>query len=119
MMSKEAISFTLLATLLGVCLTLIILGVVNAAANILISEGYPVTITGTVQIHVLSYNKVFNYEYTKIELLTFSGGDYELNMLGHVEMEFGRTYRITYTRISPLGHHQDLYAKVLEIELIE
>ena len=68
MTTKEGIS----VILLGVCLTLIIFGVVNAAANILISEGYPVTITGTVQIHVLSYNKIFNFEYTKIELLTFS-----------------------------------------------
>ena len=98
---------------------LLLFGIVNAAPNILIWEGYPVTITGTVQIHVLSYNKIFNFEYTKIELLTFSGEDYELDMLGHVEMEFGRTYRITYTRVSPLGHHQRLYAKVLEIELIE
>uniref|UniRef100_A0A6M3MB75 Uncharacterized protein n=1 Tax=viral metagenome TaxID=1070528 RepID=A0A6M3MB75_9ZZZZ len=97
----------------------ILFGIVNAAANILMWEGYPVTITGTVQIHVLSYNKIFNFEYTKVELLTFSGEDYELNMLDHVEMEFGRTYRITYTRVSPLGHHQRLYAKVLEIELIE
>jgi len=81
-------------------------------------EGYEITITGTVQIHQLEYNKWFKYKYTNVELLTYSGDEYDLPLLGHIELEFGKTYRITYTRTSPLGHHQFLYGRAVDIKEI-
>lgn len=94
------------------------ISVLNGFMNWSREEGYEVTITGTVQIHQLEYNKWFKYKYTKVELLTYSGEDYDLELLGHIELEFGSAYRITYTRVSPLGYHQFLYGKATSIEKI-
>jgi len=105
-----------IGSLIMVLIIVIPLMTLNGFVNWTREEGYEITITGTVQIHQLEYNKWFKYKYTNVELLTYSGDEYNLPLLGHIELEFGKTYRITYTRISPFGHHQFLYGKIVDIK---
>ena len=93
-----------------------IIGGIHALINVTRFEGYPVTVTGTILLHTLEYNKQFNYKYTEIELQTYTGQAEVMYLFDHVELDVGKTYRITYTRKSPLGFHLNLYAEILEIQ---
>lgn len=83
-------------------------------------EGYEITIQGRIETHTLSYDVGlwWKYPYTKIELRTLSESTYTLELYGHHEFDVNSIYRITYTRISPLGHHLTLLGEVIDIELI-
>jgi len=89
-------------------------------SNINFSEGYEITIQGRVETHMLSYSvgPWWKYSYTKIVLRTLSEETYTLELYGHHEFEINSIYRVTYTRISPLGHHVFLLGKVISIEPI-
>ena len=95
-------------------------GALNIWDNINFNEGYEIVIQGRVETHTLSYDVGYwwKYPYTKIVLRTLSESTYTLELYGHHEFDVNSVYRITYTRISPLGHHAILLGKVISIELI-
>lgn len=90
--------------------------IINGVGNVLYAEGFELTVSGTVQTHELKYDKMFNYDYTKVGLRTYAESYSKFYLLGHHELEVGKTYRITYVRTTPLGHHQFLIREVVEIE---
>ena len=95
-------------------------GIWNIWDNINFNEGYEIVIQGRVETHKLSYSVGYwwKYPYTKIVLRTLSESTYTLELYNHHEFDVNSIYRITYTRISPLGHHSWLIGKVINIELI-
>lgn len=94
----------------------LVLSFLGAVTNIMYVEGVPITVQGRVQLHAFKHNKFWGYDYTFIELQTFSGDVYHYTFLKHIDLEFDEVYRIKYTRTSLFGHHMDMYNKVLEIE---
>ncbi len=99
-----------------ILLALILTGtVILATYNVVCREGYDITVTGTVNVIRLDHNKPFNFDFTYIELLTFSGDEYDIDFFGHVPLEFGSSYTITYRLRSPLGHHVVLYGDISSI----
>lgn len=108
------------ATVWTIFLCLVLPALILGWWNISFEEGYEITIEGTVQLHRMEYEKGpwWNYPYTAMELRTFSGDTHHLELYGHVPLMHGQLYRITYIRISPLGHHIFLIGKVIEIEEI-
>ena len=107
-------------TIVGITIAaFFICGGVLGLYNLFAEEGVEVTYTGTVQLIRHDHDKIFNYDYTNIELLTYSGDTHHLELLGHVDLEFGKTYKITYVRTSRMGHHIILIGKVRNIEMLE
>jgi len=86
-------------------------------SNANFEEGYEITVQGRIETHTLSYSVGlwWKYPYTKIVLRTLSEETYVLELYGHHELEVNSIYRITYTRISPLGHHIFLIGKVINL----
>ena len=86
--------------------------------NMLYEEGYEITVQGRVETHKLSYSVGYwwKYPYTKITLRTLSDESCTLELYGHYNFDVNSIYRITYTRISPLGQHVWLIGEVLSIE---
>ena len=84
--------------------------------NVAYVEGVPITIEGKIQFTKLRHDVFWNYDYTIIEIQTFSESTHYFEFLGHIHVEFEGVYRIKYTRTSLLGHHVHMYKKVLEIE---
>lgn len=83
--------------------------------NIIAVEGVEVTVTGSIQLVVLDHSKLFGYDYTVIEMLTYSGDTHHLELLGHVtDLEYGKTYRVTYVRI-PVAMHYIIKGRVTNI----
>ena len=95
-------------------------GVLTVWSNMNFAEGYEITVQGRVETHTLSYSvgPYWKYPYTKRVLRTLSESTYTLPLYGHHEFDVNSIYRITYTRISPLGHHFNLLGEVISIELI-
>lgn len=90
-----------------------------AAWNVSFIEGVPVTVQGKVQVHELRYNKFWKYDWTFVEIQTFSGDTRYYNFLDHIDLEFGVAYRIRFTRHSLFGHHIEMYNEILKIERLE
>ena len=88
----------------------------NGASNAIFYEGYELTVSGTVQTHELKYTTVFRYDYTDVGLRTYAESYYTFELLGHHELEVGKSYTITYVRTSPWGLHQWMIRKVIEIK---
>ena len=84
--------------------------------NLAYVEGVPITVEGKIQFTSLRHNVFWNYDYTTIEIQTFSEDTYQYTFLEHIHLDFGEVYRIKYTKRSLLGHHVDMYNVVLEIE---
>ena len=83
--------------------------------NIVAVEGVEVTVTGSIQLVILDHSKLFGYDYTKIEMLTYSGDTHHLELLGHVtDLEYGKTYRVTYVRV-PVAMHYIIKGRVTNI----
>ena len=84
----------------------------------LYEEGYEIVAQGKIETHKLSYSVGYwwNYPYTKITLRTLSEESYTLELYGHHKFNVNTIYRITYTRISPLGQHVWLIGEVVNIE---
>jgi len=89
-------------------------------SNVNFEEGYEIAVQGRIETHTLSYSvgPWWKYPYTKIVLRTLSETTYTLELYGHHEFDVNSIYRITYTRMSPLGHHVFLLGEVIDIELI-
>ena len=99
---------------------IIICPVIQAWTNIAYVEGIPVIIEGKIQLIEYKYDKFFNYYYTRIEFQTFGDDTHYHYFLRHVDnIEFGKVYRITYTRTTPLGHHIWLIGRILEVIELE
>lgn len=93
-------------TTIGIILGLIIgipLGLI-VAVNVTWNEGVETTVTGTVQLHILSYDKVWKMDFTDIELRTYSGDTHHVRLFGHIDLEYRHTYRIRYTRRDYWAH---------------
>ena len=75
-----------------------------ALINISYEEGVEKTITGTIQLHQLCYDKFWNLEYTNCEMLTYSGDTHHIELKNHIEFECGKTYRITFKTVDYWGH---------------
>ncbi|MHC4748450.1 MAG: hypothetical protein ACYTFW_01115 [Planctomycetota bacterium] len=87
-----------------------------AIPNIVFLEGVETTVTGTVQLHRLRYDRLFDYEYTDMELRTYSGDTHHVTLFGHhPEIEFQKTYRITFV-IRDHWAHWKLVNEALIIE---
>lgn len=86
--------------------------------NMAYVEGVPITIEGKIQFVKQRHDVFWNYDYTTIEIQTFSEDTYQYTFLEHIHLEFGEVYRIKYTRTSLRGHHVHMYNVVLEIEKI-
>ena len=110
--------------LTGLSWVLIIIGIVMliavgfwgliAGVNIALSEGVETTITGTIQLHQLKYDKVWNRKYTDCEMRTYSGDTHHICLLGHINLEYGKTYTITYV-VRDYWGHISLVNEVVEI----
>jgi hypothetical protein len=75
------------------------------AINIAWCEGVETTVTGTVQLHMLKYNKFLGMEYTDMEMRTYSGDTHHVSLLGHVtDLEYGKAYTIHYKVVDYWGH---------------
>ena len=82
----------------------VVLGI-YAVTNILLCEGVETTVTGTIQLHQMKYNKVLNMEYTDMEMRTYSGDTHHIRLYGHhPELEYGKTYRIKFQRVNYWAH---------------
>jgi hypothetical protein len=76
--------------------TVAIIGGVIAAQTAWVI-GVEETITGTVQLHRLRYDKFWKVNFTEMELRTFSGDTHHLVLYGHwPQLENGNRYRITF-----------------------
>ena len=73
----------------------VIMGTI-AGLNIAYSEGIQTTVTGSIQLHQLKYSRFWNLEYTDVEMRTYSGDTHHLTLKGHVDLEYGSTYTITF-----------------------
>ena len=73
-------------------------------SNIAWVEGVETTVTGTVQLHMLKYNKFWNMEYTDCELRTYSGDTHHVSLIGHINLEYQKTYTITYVKTDYWAH---------------
>lgn len=88
----------------------------TALWNIAFVEGVPRTVEGRVQLLEHRYNKLWRYDWTFIEVQTFSGDTHHYTFLEHIDLNFGVAYRIRFTRRSLFGHHINMYNEVLELE---
>ena len=59
-------------------------------------NGIPQTHEGQVIYVAHKYNKWCGFEYTDVEILTYSGDSHHVEFWEHVEFDFGKTYK-TYT----------------------
>lgn len=111
---------SIIASIIIFALIIVPVSVLMRWSNINFEEGYEITIQGRVETHTLSYSVGlwWKYPYTKIVLRTLSETTYTLELYNHHEFDINSIYRITYTRISPLGHHMWLVGKVINIELV-
>ncbi len=119
--NAKMILVVILASIVTMMAFVVPLTLFNGWSNQNFEEGYEITIQGQVQLHRMEYSRGlwWDYPYTEVELRTFSDYTYSLNLYGHYPLEHEKLYTITYTRISPLGHHQQMIGKVIKIEGIE
>ena len=71
-------------------------GIVNTMAvgwN-LYSQGIPKSHTGSIVYVSHNYNRFYKYEYTNVEVLTYSGDSRHNQFWGHVDFDLGETYTI-------------------------
>ena len=115
---SEVILPAILACVVIVAVIAIPASILAIWSNANFEEGYEITVQGRVETHTLSFSvgPWWKYTYTKIVLRTLSEEEYTLELYGHHEFDVNSIYRITYTRISPLGHHLILVGKVINIE---
>lgn len=108
----------IVATMLCVVIVTVPASVFAMWNNANFREGYEITVQGRVETHKLSYSvgPWWKYPYTKIVLRTLSEESYTLELYGHHEFDVNSIYRITFTRISPLGHHVFLIGKMINVE---
>lgn len=64
--------------------------------NIAFVEGVETTVTGSIQLHQLKYSRFWRLDYTNCEMRTYSGDTHHIELRGHIELEYGKTYRITF-----------------------
>ena len=64
----------------------------------LYTNGIPRTHKGHIIYISHRYNKFYNYDWTDVEVLTYSGDTHHIQFWGHPEFEMDTTYRI-YTEI--------------------
>lgn len=83
-----------------------IMAVVGGSAlyQMLFVEGIRTTLTGSIQLHKMSYDPVLRMEYTDCEMRTYSGDTHHIQLIGHVELTYGKTYRITYVKENYWAH---------------
>jgi len=117
---SEVILPSIIACVIIFAVVAIPASVLTIWSNANFEEGYEITVQGRVETHTLSYSVGlwWKYPYTKIVLRTLSEETYTLELYNHHEFDINSIYRITYTRISPLGHHISLLGEVVNIELI-
>ena len=60
----------------------------------LYTNGIPRTHTGHIIYISHRYNKLYNYDWTDVEVLTYSGDTHHIQFWGHPEFEMDTTYRI-------------------------
>ena len=72
--------------------------------NVAYIEGVEKTVTGTVQLHLLKYNKVLDMKYTECELRTYSGDTHHVIFLGHIELDLHQAYRMKIRYVNYWGH---------------
>ena len=85
--------------------------------NISWAIGVETEVTGTIQLHILRYDKFWNMKFTDCELRTYSGDTHHVRLLGHWELEFEHTYRIRTVTVNYWGY-LNLVQEVVNIEEI-
>lgn len=102
--------WVLITVILCISIPLIII----AGTNIAWREGVETTVTGTVQLHILRYNKLINMHYTDMELRTYSGDTHHVGLVNHWDFEMFATYTVRY-RIVNYWWHVITVNEVVEI----
>ena len=87
------------------------------------NDGIPKTHNGHVIYVAHHYNKFRDYEWTDVEILTYSGDSHHIYFWGHVDLEMGTNYHlhtiVDYRFILapiPTWHTKQL---ITEVEIIE
>jgi len=80
---------------------LLVLGLILHGAFLLVSTAYslyvnkiPKTHGGHIIYISYRYNKLYNYDWTDVEVLTYSGDSHHIDFWGHPEFELNTNYRI-------------------------